>query len=347
MKYKLLTVFSLLAFTFSVFGTGLVSTKRSRTNDLAKLLPESDGVITLDSNRLFNTALPQMLAANQPLLEKVNNKLDDIKSQTGLDLRKFNEVAAGIKTRETSTGEIAIEPLILARGDVESQAVVAVARLASNGKYKTEKIGKYTVYIFSVDEIVEKNKPKKAEDDKSVLDKALDKMFEGLSNELALTAYDEKTIALGSLSRVKGMIGGAPRVNVDVLSLLDRNPMALANMGALLPNGISRFIKLSDDELGETLDSIRQMQGSLDINDGTAVLSLMAKTSATDQAESLEGTLSGLRMLGQSVLGSSKNADKKVYARMVENAQITRDENSVMLDLSVPQGDIDILIGKN
>ncbi len=347
MKFRLLTVFSLLAFAFSVFGAGLVLANRSRANDLAKLLPESDGVMILDANRLFNTALPQMLAANQPLLEKVNKKLDDIKSQTGLDLRKFNEVAAGIKTKEISMGEISIEPLILARGDVESQAVVSAAILASKGKYKTEKIGKYTVYVFSVDGIAEKNKPQKAENDKSVLDKALDNMFKGLSNELALTAYDEKTIAMGSLSRVKGMIGGAPRVNADVLSLLDTNPTALANMGALLPNGISKFIKLSDDELGAALDSIRQMQGSLNISDGKAILSMMAKTSATDQAESLEGTLSGLRMLGQSVLGSSKNADKKVYARMVENSKITRDENSVMLNLSVPQSDIDILIGKN
>ena len=343
MKYRIITGFALLAFALNVFGATLSS---RGSIELVKLLPQSDGVLTLDSNRIFNTALPDILSANQPMLTKITSKLDEIKDETGLDLRKFNEVVVGVKTKSISEEAIELEPVILARGDQDSKAIVSVARLVSKGEYQTEKIGDRTVYIFSVEEILEKNKSKKSDDDKNILDKAVGKMFDGLSKEIALTAYDEKTVALGTLPRVKELLGDAPRVGSNVLSLLGRKPGAMANLGAILPNGISKFVKLGDDELGETLDSIRQMQCSIDVDDGRAVLSIMARTLGAEQAESLEATLSGLRMLGKAVLGNSQNSDKQVYARMVENAEISREENAVMLDLAVPKSDIDILVGK-
>ena len=345
MKYRIITTLALAAFAFNVFGVGFAKTASASSNDLAKLLPESDAVITLDSARLFNSALPQMLSANRIMLGKVTKKLDEIQDETGLDLRNFKEVALGVRTK-TVGEKLEVEPVVLARGDVESKQVISVARLASKGNYQTRKIGNRDVYIFSAEEILEKNKSKKKEDDKNVLEKGLDTMFGGLSKELALTVYDENTVILGTLPRVKEMIGNAPRVSAEVLDLLNRNPTALASMGAILPTGISKFVKLSDDELGATLDSIREMQGSLDVNDGRALLSLMAKTLGDEQAQDLEGTLSGLRMLGKAVLGNSKGADKQVYARMVENAKISREANAVMFDLVVPKSDIDILVSK-
>ena len=345
MKYRIITTLALMSFALNIFGTTLASNSSYNSNDLAKLLPESDAVITLDSARLFNSALPQMLSANQTMLGKVTKKLDEIQGETGLDLRKFKEVALGVRTK-TVGEKLEVEPVVLARGDAESKAVISVARLASKGNYQTRKIGDRDVYIFSAEEILEKNKSKKAEDDKNLLEKVMDSMFGGLSKELALTAYDQNTVILGTLPRVKEMIGDTPRVSADVLSLLNRKPTALASLGAVLPTGISKFVKLGDDELGATLDSIRQMQGSLDVNDGRALLSLMAKTLGDEQAQDLEGTLSGLRMLGKAVLGGSKGADKKVYARMVENAKISRDANAVMFELVVPKSDIDILVSK-
>jgi hypothetical protein len=50
-------------------------------------------------------------------------------------------------------------------------------------------------------------------------------------------------------------------------------------------------------------------------------------------------------MVGKAFLGGEKGADKKVFARMIENARIINNGSEVMLDLQVPQSDIDILVG--
>jgi len=46
------------------------------------------------------------------------------------------------------------------------------------------------------------------------------------------------------------------------------------------------------------------------------------------------------------LIGSSKGADKKVYARMIENAKISRQANEVSMDLQVPQEDLNVIVGE-
>lgn len=344
MTKKIIIVLGLLAFVASGIGFA-VSADTKSGDQLAVLLPESQGVITFDSERFLNQALPQVLSSNQPMLEKINSKIDELKGKTGLDLRQFTEVAVGIKTKQVSAKKVDFEPVILARGTMDSKALVAVAKLASNGKYKTEKVGSRTIYIFTPKEVVDKNKPKDKDRD-SIGDKALDKMFKHFSKEIALTAYDSTTIAIGSLSRVKETIGNSPRISNEVLNLLNRKPTAIANVGMILPSGLSQYVGLDNDELGTNLDAIRQIQGSLDVVNNTTSLSVMAKTLQSSQAESLEEMLMGLQMVGKGLLGGMKGNDKQVYAKMVENMKISREANQVMLDLDVPQSDLDVIIGK-
>ena len=277
------------------------------------------------------------------MLNKMNTKLDELKSEIGLDMKDFKQVAVGLKSESVTENEIDLDPVVLARGNFKSKAMIALARVASNGKYTTEKVGSRTIYKFSTEKLIEKNKPK---DSDSFLGKIMTKMIKGLQTEMAVTDYDENTLVLGTVKRVKETIGNSPRASADVLSLLKRKPNSVANMGAVLPDGMSKFVALENDELGNTLDSIRQLQGSMDVDDGNTMVALMAKTVEPAQAEDLEMTLSGFQMLGKSLLGRSDKPKNQVYARMVENAQIKRDETAVMLDLSVTQTDLNVLIGK-
>jgi len=346
MRNKIIVGFIALAFLLSGIGFFSASAKTSSStiDDLAMLLPESDGVITLDSERLITEALPQILSGNQPKLKQITGKMDELKSEIGLDLKDFKHVAIGLKSESVTENEIDLEPVVLARGNIESKAMIALARIAAKGKYTTEKAHGKTIYIFSTEKLIEKNKPKAKED---FFGKILDKMIKGLESELAVTDYDKNTLAVGTVKRVKEAISESTRVSGDVLSLLKRKPNSIANMGAVLPNGLSKFIELDNDELGNTLDSIRQLQGSMDVDDGNTMVAIMAKTADSDQAENLEMTLSGFQMLGKAFLGRSDKPKNKVYAKMVEDAQIARDENAVMLDLSVAQSDLNVIIGKN
>lgn len=331
-------------FLLGIVGFALTDTKSAAqsANALVPLLPASDIIVTLDAQRLQNQALPQIFSANPSELEKINAKIDEVKAKTGLDLRQFQQVAVGIANKQISAKEVDFEPFVLARGNFNAGALTAVAKMASNGKYREEKIGSRTIYIFTAKEIVEQNKPQSS----SMFGKIIDKALKGLSGEIALTAYDTNTLAIGTLPRVREAFGKKTRVGADILGLVNRNPNAMVVFGGKLPNGLGNLINLGNDELGNNLNSIRQVSGSLDVAGGNANLSVMAKTQQEAQAQTLHETLQGLQMVGKAILGGMQGADKKVYAQMAERAEITRSGTEILLNLQVPQSEIDVLIGK-
>ncbi len=313
----------------------------AQTNQLAALLPTSDGVLTLDVQRLLNEAVPQILSSRQQTLADINAKIDELRDKTGLDARQFEQIAVGVAMKQISAKEIDLEPVFLARGKYSANALIALGKLASNGKYREEKFGSRTVYVFTGKEIAATNKPATSN---SWLDKAIERMFNNLTKEIAVTTLDANTLAFGSLARVRETFESKTPINNEVLSLVNRKPNAVVSFGAKLPNGLSSFVDLDNDELGKTLDSIRQMSGAVEVSGGNTSLTIAAKTLKPEQAQSLKETLDGLQMIGKAFLGGGKTDDKKVYGRMIDSARFTQTGSEVTLDLQVPQSDINILL---
>ena len=344
MKNKIFALFILTTFVLSAVALSFADTKTAKAgNELAALLPASDMVVTLDAQSLVSRALPQILSANQEMLGEINAHIDALKNKTGLDARQFQQVAVGLATKQTGAKDVDFEPFVLARGGFNPGTLLAAAKLASNGKYREEKIGTRTVYIFTMKEVVEQNKPMVKN---SFFSKILDKVTKNLKNEVAVTTFDDKTLAFGTTARVREAFETKTRVGADVLDLVNRNPNAVIAFGGKMPNGMSGLLPFDNDELGKNIDSIRQMSGALNIGDGNAVISVMAKTLRDEQAQGLYDTVDVLRTLGKMALGGSKAADKRVYARMIENAKITRAGSEISLDLQVPQTDIDVIVGR-
>jgi hypothetical protein len=336
----------IIAFAFVLSGIAFADTKTKKTNvqnnQLAALLPASDGVMTLNVSRLLSEAVPQVFSSKPQTLGDINSKIDEIRDKTGFDLRQFEQIAVGVSTRQISAGEIDFEPLVLARGKYNSGSLLALAKLASQGKYREETIGTRTIYVFSGREIVGQHKPRTKN---AMIDKIIDKMMNSLSKEIAVTSFDNNTLAFGTAARVRETFETKTRVGADVLNMVNRKPNAVLSFGAKLPSGLSKFIELENDELGTVLDSIRQMSGAMEVSGGNANMSIAARTLKADQARNLHETLEGLQMVGKAFIGGSRGADKQVYARMIEAAQITRSANEVMLNVRVAQSDIDILLG--
>lgn len=336
-------LFSNFAFAFA--APDIKVSTAAQTGQLAALLPVSDGVITIDMRRLVGDALPQVLASNQPMLNDILGTFDRIKNDTGVDLRQFEQIAVGVSGKKISATEMTFEPIVLARGTFNAGAFLGVAKVAAKGKYREEKIGAKTAYVFSVKQAAAqvKTNPNKAKS--SMLENTLDKMFKGLSDEFAVTAYDNNTLAIGTVARVRDTLSTKTHVGADILSLVNRKPNSLISFGINLPNGLAQFIDLDNDEIGKNLEAIRQVSGAFDVGGGNSTVSVVAKMLEAAQAKDLQDTLSGLQMVGKAFIGGAKGEDKKVYARMIDNARITQSGNNVMLDLQVAQSDIDILIG--
>ncbi len=352
MKKKIFALFVVCAFVLNGISTAFADIKSKKNvrqaPQLVALLPASEGASILNVQKFFNEALPQTLSDNQPMLSSILDKIDEIKNKTGIDLRQFEQIAVGVQSKRLSPVQIDFEPIVLARGTFNAGALIAVAKVASKGKYREEKIGGKTVYVFTLKELVEKDKSStnKPTGKNSIFEKTIDKMFSGLSRELAVTVYNNNILAIGSLARVRELFDAKTRISSEVLDLVSRKPNAVISFGANLPGGLSKFVDLDNDELGKNIDAIRQVSGAVDVSDGNAVVSLMAKTLKPDQAQGLQETLEGLQLVGKALLGGSKGANNKVFGRMVENVRISRNGNEVMLDLQIPNSDINILIGE-
>lgn len=350
---------SLVVLTFA-FGVSSVSAQMReagnqtgvrQTQPLVNLLPASDGAASVNIERLLSDALPQMLSGNQAMLADVLRHIDEVKAKTGIDLRQFEQIVVGISAKQGAARKINFEPVVLARGTFNAGALLAVAKTAANGKYREEKIGTRSVFIFTPKDAVRQTGAQASTTKTSVLLPGLGIVVSGdwlkmLSNEFAVSLVDNNTLAIGSTARVRETLGAGARVGGEVLTALNRQPNALLNFGLKVPAGFSQFINLGNDEISRNLDAVRFVSGAADIADGSASVSMAAKTANVEQAESLQQQLEGLQMLGRAFLGGAKGADKQIYARLINDLKITRSGGEVALDLSVAQTDINFLLDK-
>lgn len=327
--------------SFAAVDARTARLKKAEVTRLVNLLPASDGVVVFDSKRFVNDALPKILSANQPMLTEVMAKITEMETTTGIDLRKFDQVTVGVAIKTVSPKEYDYEPVALANGDINAGALIAVAKLASKGTYREENIGDKTVFVFTPKDVLQKaQKPANSK----VAD-LMDQALKGLTKEVAVTALDKNTIAIGSVPRIRETIAGGTRLGADVTSLLSVKETSVMSFAVKAPGGLSKMVPLDNDELGANLDSIDYLSGSLDVAVAGTSLFVSARTKKAAQAQSLKDTLDGLKMVGGAIFGGSKRPDQQIYGRLIKNAKVESRGNDVSIELLVPQADIDGMIG--
>lgn len=315
----------------------------AKTVELASLLPDSDGVMTIDTQRLVGSALPTMLSSNPKLLLKINGEVEKFKQNSGMDLRSFDRIAVGMKYAQVGDST-SLDMVMLARGSSAVTDLERVAKIASKGEYSKTTAGARTIYLFSGAKLIKDKKPNQI--DGSFFEGTANKFMSSLSGELALTAYDSNTIAFGNKERVMAAIGNNKRVSNELLTMINKNSGSLGAISMNTPAGVSEFIEMDDDELGTMLDSIRSMHGKLDLVDGVTKISVAAVTSESGPAEDLAITIDAMKGFGAKILKGNKGADKKAYGRMLENLTVEQTDKEVSIELSVPQADMDVIISR-
>lgn len=129
------------------------------------------------------------------------------------------------------------------------------------------------------------------------------------------------------------------------MDLVFRDQNAVVSFGANMPQNMSGFLELENPEIDKNVDMIKQISGSLNFDGTNTALALSAKTLKPKDAEELGNFLKGIAEVGKILIGSSKGEDKRVYSRMIENAKISNVKNEVMIEIKVPQSDLDVLVG--
>lgn len=345
MNLRFLAILAVIVFAFTGSALGQKGAAAPpKSVRLVKMLPDSDAVVAVDVKRMFANALPQILAGNQPMLSAIVAHADEIKTRTGIDLRQFDQIAVGATIKKVSEKEVDLIPVVLAQGKYTPASLLSAVKIASNGEYREEKVGGKTVYIFTAKITAEKAVPVVGD---SMIGRMIGRAMKGIfSTEIAVGPLDAETIAFGPAERVRQAIEGKTHPGVSVLGLSGLQHGGVASFGAKLPSGISAILGYDNDEIGKNINSIRFLSGWIDIGDGTTTVRVTGKTAQTAEAVEFLANLQDLRDLVKGIVGGSKGADKQVYARILENAKLSRVTNEITLDLSVPQSDINILIGE-
>lgn len=335
-----ITMLLLNAVGFAAGDTQRAQMKKREVTRLVSLLPASDCIAVFDSKRFFVDALPSLLSTNQTMLADVMDKLSEMETTTGIDLKKFSQVAVGISYKKVSAVETDFEPVAIANGDINAGALVAIAKLASNQTYRQEKIGERTVYVFTRQAIQSKRKPVANSQIASIIDKAVD----SLVKEVAVVALDENTLVLGPLGRVRETIERKVPFRNNLIGMLSARESTVLSFAGKMNGGFIKMLPLDNDELGKNIEMIDFLSGSIDVAGNGTTFQARARTKKPEQAKMLGETLGGLQIVGEAILGASKRADQKIYGRLIKNAKIETRGTDLSVELLVSQAEIDSLL---
>lgn len=313
--------------------TAGLSSKSSATatSGVFMALPPSDAVMSVNVRALLNTALPRILAGDPAKLSQINADIDKFKARTGIDARSFERISVGMSFNYPSAGITKVNTVAIAQGSFNSAAIVAAGRLAAKGKYQEQKYSNGTIYIFSLN------------DQTKMLG-----MMNMKVHELAVSALDANTLAIGNLASVRAAIdtSRAGKVgNTELVALATRDPNALIGFGANLSPVVMQNLNLGNDEIARNVSSIRQAYGSIGATTTGFELLTFARTEKLDQAQGLSDMLAGLKQIGAMYAGQLQGAKGTLAKNALESLKITTQGNEIQLRMELAQADIATLTG--
>jgi hypothetical protein len=298
--------------------------------NLLASLPPSDAVAIINVARVFNEALPKLLAENPAKLAEVTNELAKFKTQTGLDPHSFDQVALGFGYKYPREGITKISTVALARGTFNAGALVAAGRLATNGKYREQKYQGKTIYVFSLERQLR-----------------LFGLWDVNVRDLAVAALDSNTLALGDPDAVRGVIDatrGGKHPNAELLALASRDPDAVVGFGGNVSPKLLENLSLSNDTIARELTAVRQLYGTLGMTNSDLEVMLTARTVDTYSAKNLGDTVEGLKQLGGLFINRLTGAKGILAKTALENLKATTAGNELQVRTAVAQSQVAPLI---
>lgn len=316
MNKKVLGSTIALAFVVFTLGFGLGSgsaqrkpaTRPAPSADILNYLPASDGIALIDVRRLMNETMPRILAGDPAKLVTANAEIEKFKARTGIDPRSFDRVVLGMRYTYPTPKVTKLETVAIARGTFDARALAAAARIAANGKYREEKYRGATILIITVKDQMK-----------------LFGVWDIRINELAVSAIDSHSLAIGTVANVRAAIeaGLKGRGGSDLAALATRDPNAVIGFGANIPKELMTNLNVGNDTIAKDANSIKQVYGSIGSTETDVSLMLVARTDSAAAATNLNDTVTGLKQLGGFFVGQMAPARKALAQSALDNLKIT------------------------
>jgi hypothetical protein len=312
----------------AVVGRGQTSRGRStpQAPSLLGALPPADAVATIKLKRVFDEALPKLLAGNDAKLAEINSQIENFKTRTGIDLRSFDELALALRYTYPAEGTTKVKTVALAHGSFSPGAMVAAGRVAANGKYREEKHQGKNIYIFTLGQRLR-----------------LLGLIDLTIRELAVCPLDANTLALGDLESVRRAIDvkkGVMRANAELIALANQDAHAIIGFGGNISAAVIQNLKITNDSIAKDLAGVRQVYGSLGLSDKDLELLIAARTINQDSARNLGDTVEGLKAFGALFINRLPAAKGALAKSALENLKITTQGNELQIRTAVAQADV-------
>ncbi|HLL15328.1 MAG TPA: hypothetical protein VK388_09710 [Pyrinomonadaceae bacterium] len=311
-------------------GARAAGAQAATTTGVLASLPTSDAVMLVDVRRLLSEGLPRAYNNNQAELARVNSEIDKFKATTGFDARSFERIAVGISYTQTPAGKTLVETVAVARGQFNVAALVAAALPATNGRVREEKYAGRTIHVFKVDAPVK-----------------LLGLFNMRLTDVAFTALDANTMAVGKLERVRASIdahAGRGRVSPDITALATRDANALVGAGGNIPAWLTQNLDIGGGNLSQSIASVRQFYSTLGTTPNGFNFLTALRTENTGAAKTLSQTLTSLKSIAPFAIGQMPAPRARPLQSLVNNTSIAAEGNDVLISLQLAQVDVAALI---
>jgi hypothetical protein len=186
-------------------------------NSLANL-PEADMLIYFNPQRILNEALPKFLPAKD--IEGMRKGFEEVKNKAGVDPTKLDYLVIAIRFRKPTADLNFQSPefMVVSSGDFSAEALMTLARTASQGKLRDESYGGKTMGLMTIE-------PLAKESEKNPFLKSF--------TEIAVAPLTANTIATGTPGYLRAAIDagdGKGRISTEALASLVRDPNALISL---------------------------------------------------------------------------------------------------------------------
>ncbi|HKY27634.1 MAG TPA: hypothetical protein VJM12_06800 [Pyrinomonadaceae bacterium] len=330
---RFIALVALLSFAGFLSITDAQTTPASNRpqNSLLAALPASDAIATVKVRRVFDEALPKFFSGNSAKLAEVNTRIEQFKTRTGLDPRSFDELALGLRYTHPAPGVTKVGTVGIARGTFSPEAIAEAGKAAAAGTYRQDKHQGKTIHVFTMNEHL--------------------RVF-GITDlkirELAVAQLDAHTLALGDLERVRTTLGqrrGAQRANAELMSLITEDPNSIVSFGGNITPAVIESLKIGNDAIATDLAAVRQIYGSVGLDEKNLDMLLAARTVNADSARNLNDTVESLRQFGAIFVNQMSSTKGALARSALGNLKITRQGNEIQMRTAVAQADLAPLVG--
>lgn len=342
---KLIAIIALVAASSASASAQVLS--GAAREDLSSL-PDSQVVMFVNARRITNEALPRVASP-----AKYESVFADAKRMANVDLRQIEYVLVGVRLTNAPSSALApVEFGVVVRGGFNADALVSFARLAQQGLYRDETHGGKTITIFKVSFDNDANRGTSVAQSPQPVS----------PSEVAVVALSADALLIGTPSYVTSALDAreneSARVKTDLVDLALRNPDALVSLAGELPPSVSKYLDSADgnkdlknlflnDETRRLIDSIRQIQASVNMTAAQFGLQTILRADSPENARAISGLVTTginaaeaeIRKAAAKRGGRLTADDERAMSALTTLTNIASD-NDLTLSVSVPQSTV-------